>query len=84
MDANWNEAFQSAYMELGGLGERVLGTYTTAHRLSPKWHYVCYIWTTHATWLLSVPFLFTSHLLICSLHLYHHKHSIKYKRASEP
>ncbi|KAM9459011.1 sodium/potassium-transporting ATPase subunit alpha-2 isoform 1-T1 [Salvelinus alpinus] len=25
MDANWNEAFQSAYMELGGLGERVLG-----------------------------------------------------------
>lgn len=29
MDANWNEAFQSAYMELGGLGERVLGTYST-------------------------------------------------------
>ncbi|KAK6311125.1 hypothetical protein J4Q44_G00191800 [Coregonus suidteri] len=25
MDANWIEAFQSAYMELGGLGERVLG-----------------------------------------------------------
>ncbi|KAF0046690.1 hypothetical protein F2P81_000323 [Scophthalmus maximus] len=25
LDENWSEAFQSAYMELGGLGERVLG-----------------------------------------------------------
>ena len=25
LDENWREAFQSAYMELGGLGERVLG-----------------------------------------------------------
>lgn len=25
MDASWKEAFQTAYMELGGLGERVLG-----------------------------------------------------------
>ena len=27
MDANWSEAFQNAYMELGGLGERVLGAF---------------------------------------------------------
>lgn len=25
LDQSWREAFQSAYMELGGLGERVLG-----------------------------------------------------------
>lgn len=25
LDQNWRDAFQSAYMELGGLGERVLG-----------------------------------------------------------
>jgi len=25
MDDNWKDSFQNAYMELGGLGERVLG-----------------------------------------------------------
>lgn len=25
LDQDWTDAFQSAYMELGGLGERVLG-----------------------------------------------------------
>lgn len=25
LDQNWKDAFQNAYMELGGLGERVLG-----------------------------------------------------------
>ena len=28
LDDNWKECFQNAYMELGGLGERVLGTST--------------------------------------------------------
>lgn len=27
MDEMWRESFQSAYLELGGLGERVLGTF---------------------------------------------------------
>ena len=27
MDDDWKDAFQSAYMELGGLGERVLGRF---------------------------------------------------------
>lgn len=30
LDQNWRDSFQNAYMELGGLGERVLGT-------SPAW-----------------------------------------------
>lgn len=25
LDQNWRDSFQNAYMELGGLGERVLG-----------------------------------------------------------
>lgn len=27
LDENWRDAFQNAYMELGGLGERVLGEF---------------------------------------------------------
>lgn len=27
LDQSWRDAFQSAYMELGGLGERVLGRF---------------------------------------------------------
>lgn len=27
LDQSWIDAFQSAYMELGGLGERVLGMF---------------------------------------------------------
>lgn len=27
LDHSWRDAFQSAYMELGGLGERVLGRF---------------------------------------------------------
>lgn len=27
LDEKWRDAFQSAYMDLGGLGERVLGTF---------------------------------------------------------
>lgn len=27
LDENWRDAFQNAYMELGGLGERVLGMF---------------------------------------------------------
>ena len=27
LDDNWKESFQNAYMELGGLGERVLGMF---------------------------------------------------------
>lgn len=30
LDQNWRDAFQSAYMELGGLGERVLGMCSAA------------------------------------------------------
>ena len=31
MTDEWRSAFNNAYMELGGLGERVLGTYVATH-----------------------------------------------------
>lgn len=31
LDQSWIDAFQSAYMELGGLGERVLGSFHDTH-----------------------------------------------------
>ena len=34
LDENWREAFQNAYMELGGLGERVLGMFHGTSLLS--------------------------------------------------
>ena len=30
LDDNWKESFQNAYMELGGLGERVLGMFAAS------------------------------------------------------
>lgn len=33
LDEEWKDAFQNAYLELGGLGERVLGTTTLSSYL---------------------------------------------------
>ncbi len=37
LDENWRDAFQNAYMELGGLGERVLGMFHGASYYQPVW-----------------------------------------------
>lgn len=64
LDEQWSEAFQTAYMDLGGLGERVLGN---LHEINIKLHscnqnlviILCY----HCAFTL---FLYTQlHTLVC-------------------
>lgn len=42
LDENWRDAFQNAYMELGGLGERVLGMFWTGWRGEAVGHGACF------------------------------------------
>lgn len=57
LDENWREAFQNAYMELGGLGERVLGMRT-------GWSSVCLgkdgekqLWARHRSYFFIIFFV---------------------------